>query len=284
MLKSIIKSLLIIYITCFSSVFSQDKQSYQKYVDWAWGGKFDPMIDVSYGLSGLDFSGFTTKFSNIGAANVMLGYSEIVPYRKFVVSLDERFAFYGYHSPEIAIEDVSENEIQAELQRFGIGTRTGYGYRLGPIELLLYSQGTFLWSKLNTLNAGIATVEEQDKLNYIEGGFRFGHSFELGAKFRVFKSLSVNLGGEASFMYTRHIFWPWLGSYFVMGGAFSILGTFGDDIVSASPLLGPVIYFALKAGLAVVFYNQIQEKMYWPFESEPPLTYETIKIGGTLTF
>lgn len=283
MFKTIVKLFILLLISC-STLFSQKDPGYTKYVDWAWGGKFDPMIDASYGLSFINHHLVDSKFSDVGAVNVMLGYSEIVPYRGLVVSLDERFAFGGYHSQSIALEEAKQGEIDMSLMRFGIGTRTGYGYKLGPIELLLYSQGTFLWTKIDSVNYGNAAEDEIGTLNYFGDAFRFGHSFELGSKFRLLKSLSVNVGAEASFVYNRHIFWPWLGSYFIMGGAFSILGTFGDDIVRASPLLGPLIYFALKAGLAVVFYNQVQEKMYWPFESEPPLTYETIKIGGTITF
>jgi len=278
------KLFFILLLTGYSTVFSQNEESYKKYVDWAWKGKFDPMVDVSFGISQMDHYWFTSKFAQTGAFNAMLGYSEIVPYKKYVVSLDERFVFYGYQSPDIASQEAALDEMQVNLQRFGFGTRTGYGYDMGAIELLLYSQGTFLWTDINSLNPEVATEEEQGTLNYIEGGFRFGHSFELGGKFRIAKSLSVNIGAEASFVFPRHIFWPWLGSYMVMGGSFSILGAFGDDIVDASPLFGPIIYFALKAGLAIVFYNQIQQKMNWPFESDPPLTYETLKIGGTITF
>lgn len=284
MLKSSIKLIIILFLAGFSTVFSQKDESYKKYVDWAWKGKFDPMIDVSFGQSRMDHYWFTSKFANTGAVNVMLGYSEIVPYKKYVVSLDERFIFGGYNSTELAMEEAAVDEMLVDLQRFGAGTRTGYGYEIGPIELLLYSQGTFLWTKIQSVNTDAASEEDRGTLDLFENTFRFGHSFELGGKFRLIKSLSVNIGAEASFVYPRHIFWPWLGSYMIMAGSFSILGTFGDDIVDASPLLGPLIYFALKAGLAIVFYNQVQEKMNWPFESDPPLTYETIKIGGTLTF
>jgi len=264
--KSFKQLFIILFLVGYSAVLSQNDQSYKKYVDWAWGGKFDPMIDVSYGMSQMDHFGFTSKFAQTGAINAMLGYSQIVPHKDYVLSLDERFVFAGYNSSDIAIEEAAADEMVVDLQRFGLGTRTGYGYELGPIELLLYSQGTFLWTKIDQVNTDVATEEDQGRLDYFGDAFRFGHSFELGTKLRLLKSLSVNVGAEASFVYPRHIFWPWLGSYLVMAGSFSILGTFGDDIVDASPFLGPLIYFALKAGLAIVFYNQIQEKMNWPFE------------------
>ena len=95
MSNSFMKLIIILFLAGHSSLFSQSDDTYKKYVDWAWKGKFDPMVDVSYGLSSLAYNGFTSSFSDIGAINVMLGYSEIVPYRDFVVSLDERFIFGG---------------------------------------------------------------------------------------------------------------------------------------------------------------------------------------------
>jgi hypothetical protein len=49
-------------------------------------------------------------------------------------------------------------------------------------------------------------------------------------------------------------------------------------------VLGPIMYFVLKNGISYVFYTQLQEKMNWPFNSETPLTIETIKIGASISF
>jgi len=107
MLSSFTKTLIIFSVVC-STVMAQSQPGYQKYVDWAWGGNFDPMVDVSFGISNPEYFGFNSNFSQIGAINAMLGYSEIVPYHKYVVSLDERFAFFGFNSPEYALEETSE--------------------------------------------------------------------------------------------------------------------------------------------------------------------------------
>jgi hypothetical protein len=62
------------------------------------------------------------------------------------------------------------------------------------------------------------------------------------------------------------------------------VSVFSEDIIRSSKLLGPVMYFVLKNGLAYVFYTQLQDKMNWPFDSETPLTIEALKIGASITF
>ena len=70
----------------------------------------------------------------------------------------------------------------------------------------------------------------------------------------------------------------------IMQGGMNIVSVFADDIVKSSPVLGPILYFVLRNGIAYAFYTGLQDRMNWPFESETPLTMETIKLGASLKF
>jgi hypothetical protein len=59
---------------------------------------------------------------------------------------------------------------------------------------------------------------------------------------------------------------------------------FAEAIVNSSPFLGPLMYFVLKNGLSLAWYYAMKDQMYWPIESEAPLTMETIRLGASFTF
>jgi hypothetical protein len=54
--------------------------------------------------------------------------------------------------------------------------------------------------------------------------------------------------------------------------------------MDSSPVAGPIMNFLLKGGYSYAFYKLKSEKMNWPFNTETPLTYETIKFGLTFSF
>ena len=58
---------------------------------------------------------------------------------------------------------------------------------------------------------------------------------------------------------------------------------FTKEVLESSPAAGPIVSFVLKNGLSYAFYTFKKQKMNWPFNTETPLTYETLKLGVTFT-
>ena len=63
-----------------------------------------------------------------------------------------------------------------------------------------------------------------------------------------------------------------------------MLDNFIDEVSDSSPYATPVVDFLLNNGLSYAFFTLKKDRMNWPFETEAPLTYETIKLGITITF
>ena len=103
-------------------------------------------------------------------------------------------------------------------------------------------------------------------------------------KLRIGKALAVSGGYEFSVVYPRHLFGKWLGSVMIQSIGYSAIVAYSDAIVDATPALGPLITFALRNGLAYVFYWQMREEMNWPFVTERPLTLEAVKVSASFTF
>ena len=63
-----------------------------------------------------------------------------------------------------------------------------------------------------------------------------------------------------------------------------VVEKFAKDIVKGSPVLGPILYFALTNGLTYGYYLALSNNMHWPFESEVPMLNNMGKIGISISF
>jgi hypothetical protein len=254
-------------------------------IDWAWKGKFYPYIEVTAGLTQLNQEKFEGTLPEESLAEIKLGYSQIQQYEKIIWELDQRFVLGSYMDEDIAgFTNPELGDFKGDISRFGFGNRLGYGYHLGPIELLPYFQSGLVWTRIRTDTLNDLSQHDKDILARYENVYRFGMHTEGGIQVQLLQSIALIGSYELAVIYPRHIFWPWLGSYIIIQSGFGMVSTFADDIMKSSPLFGPIIYFALKNGLAYAFYQGVKEKMNWPFNSETPMTMENIKIGVSVTF
>jgi hypothetical protein len=140
------------------------------------------------------------------------------------------------------------------------------------------------WTKFEPTDYDATPPGAQEIFDRYETGFRFGQSYEAGLKIRVMRSLSFSLGAEGAVIYPRHVFWPWLGSAALYSGAQGLLQFFSEQIIETSPVIGPLLHFALKTGVSLGYYLASRSDMNWPFTSETPLTFETVKLGAAVRF
>jgi len=285
---------LLIMVSCFSiTLFAQNQNAdddttdnqVKEVIDWAWKGKFYPYIEVTAGLAQLKHEKFQGILPEEGLAEIKLGYSQIQQYEKIIWELDQRFAFGSYMDEDIAsFTSPQTGDFKALITRFGFGNRIGYGYNLGPLELLPFFQSGLVWTKIKTDTLNDLSQHDKEILARYENVFRFGMHTEGGIQLQLLESIGLVASYELGVIYPRHIFWEWLGSYIIIQTGLGMVSTFADDIMKSSPLFGPIFYFVLKNGLAYAFYQGVKEKMNWPFTSETPMTMENIKLGVSITF
>jgi hypothetical protein len=199
--------------------------------------------------------------------------------------MDDRFVFCTYMSGDLLkSENLRSGDLSAQVRRFGFGNRLGYGYKLGPIAILPYSQHGLVWTGIKTDRSETLNSFDRSILDRYEDAYRFGMNTEGGIKIQLFNFLAVNGSYELAVVYPRHIFWPWLGSYMIMHAGVGLVSVFADDILHSSNIFSPLFYFILKNGIAYAFYQGVKEKMNWPFESEVPMTMESYRMGISFTF
>jgi hypothetical protein len=287
----------IIIVLCFSvRLFAQEDgtnndttnggdNQVEEVIDWAWKGKYYPYIEITAGLAQLKHEKFMGTLPEEGLFEAKLGYSQIQQYEKIVWELDQRFVFGSYMDDDVAgFTSPAAGDFKAKITRFGFGNRLGYGYHLGPIDLLPFFQSGLLWTKITTDTLNDLSQHDKDIIARYEGVFRFGMQTEGGIQVQLFESIGLVASYELAVIYPRHLFMEWLGSYIIIQAGEGMVSVFADDIIKSSPLFGPIFYFLLKNGLAYAFYQGLKQDMNWPFSSETPMTMENYKVGISFTF
>jgi len=258
----------------------------------------DPFIEVHYGLSTPKQINISSKFANVGFGEIKLGYSDIdTAYKPNIIELKDRYVFASRISSYLKSGSSNFDEMISDMWRFGIGWRSGYGYRFGSFTITPYHASGFTWSRVEMqtsdydfaqLTSPPIPYEKQlndyNILNRYQDSFRFGTVWEGGISLTVSNTFSVNTGYEAAVIFPRYMFWNHAGSFLIEEAGLSLLDHFIDEIALRSPIAAPIVNFLLKNGFSYAFYTLKKDKMNWPFETEAPMTYETFKFGLTITF
>lgn len=268
--------------------------------DWTeWEFRGAPFIEASYGIGKVTNKNMFYDFKRIGLAEIKLGYATREDFfDEKVVEFSDKYFFISRLGSDIIETDPKINELRNEMWRFGFAKRNGYGYKFGNFSILPYHASGFVWSRLHMKDfppsAWIAiyppppgqaeAIADREFLDRINDSFRFGTNIESGINFDIASTVGINLGYEASVLFPRHMFWKHLGSMIIEGAGMGLLEKFIDEVSDSSPLSVPFVNFVLKGAYSYAFHSLKKDKMNWPFSTEAPLTYETIKFGMTFTF
>ncbi|MHB8931504.1 MAG: hypothetical protein ACYC4T_04470 [Melioribacteraceae bacterium] len=301
-------SLLILFMSI--NLFAQEKDSTEsrwdnnKWYDWnnyewlGWEFHGKPFIEVNYGFGLARHDKLTSKFADIGLAEIKLGYAtQESYYEDNIIEFHDKFAFGSRLSSDLRSVSTTAGVMNSDMWRFGFANRSGYGYRINKISILPYHGSGFAWSRLDMRDYPAKfylitkppmmiddAVRDTDILNRFHDAIRFGTLSEAGVRVEFDSFASLDLGYETAVIFPRYLFWKHAGSLLIEEGAMGLLNHFIDEVGDSSPLSLPIVNFFLKNGLSYAFYSLKKGNMNWPFTTEAPLTYETFKIGLTFTF
>jgi len=253
--------------------------------EWVNLGKKMPTISGYYGISDIKDEEISQSLANGNLLQLELGHTRRITssYADYIVRYNYKNLYLGYLSSELSGSDSDTSQINSKTWRFGVGNSAGYGYEMGNSSLVLYNSWSFDWSNVDFTNLA-NNPEDQNTLEYIEDGIRFGTSFDGGVRFIATSLITLDAGFQRSIVFPRHLFWKWAGSALIEAASQGLLDIFIKEIFRSSPAAGPIVYFLLKNALSYGIYELRQEKMNWPFPSAPPLAFDSFKFGVMFTF
>ncbi len=283
-----IKILILISLFSTATIFGQSSSysddDWETYVDWEWEWDQHPFMEISYGFGDVKHKKFSSEFSKIGLVELKLGFlNQDQQYEDYIVKFRGSYFFVSNLSTDLK-SGKSTAAIPTDMWRFGFGRAGGYGYKFSDVAILPYWQGAFVWSRLNPEDPFTLPAEDVKILDRYRDNFRFGTSNEAGIRLEFANFISINGGFETSVVFPRHVFWKHAGSFAIETIGHGMIDYFVNEIIDSTPEAAPIVNFLLHNGLSYAFYSLKRDNMNWPFQTETPLTYETVKLGMTFTF
>jgi hypothetical protein len=296
MINGFIRLMILIIILLSYPVMGQsDSNNYHSdwddWDDWDedlfdWMDESRPMVELNYGTGTFGHNDLLGEFNKAGALDFKLGYSTLDVYMEdYILEYGDRFVFGTLIGNRLYYDhkNLPGDKYNSDLMRFGGGRTSGYGYLAGSVSIIPYTQSGFVWTKLKEVDPGY-NAGDQGILDLYYDTFRFGELSQAGLKIQFGSMVALNSGYEFSVVYSRHLFWYWLGSFAIEQGGYALLDKFIDEIFDGTPGAGPVLNWILKNAYSYGFFWLRKENMNWPFDTAPALTYETFKLGLSFTF
>ena len=242
-------------------------------------------ISFNYGFSQMSLKDLSAGFEDPNMLELKIGYTSLKDSwgSEDIFRYNYRYLVVSNFSNKLAGNSNENQGLKSSLWRIGFGRSTGFGYKIGSSAIIPYYTYSVDWSKLNMEDTP-KSVSDQKLLSLYDGTFRFGTGFEGGIRFQVIKPLTVEAAYQRMIIFRRHLFWKWLGSIAIESAGQWLIDEFVDEVMDSSPYAVPVVNFVLKNALAFGAYQLRKDKMNWPFDSEPPLSYNQFKVGLTFVF
>ncbi len=207
-----------------------------------------PFVEFGYRIDWARHKRLEAEFPSTGLMEFRAGYLRIDTLDNGLLSFDRSFLTGTWYDANLGGGTGGTAGLSGKLTRFGMGNEESYGYDLAGSSLVPYFLSSISWTELKTG-----------------------------------RHISLSRSYEAGVVYPRIVFWELMGSYVVVGLANGIVTWFGDDMLKASPTLGPIFLFVIRSGVTWGIYQLWREDMNWPFGSETPLTHESLKFGLSFT-
>jgi len=259
----------------------------EDYDVWNWYSASKPFMELNYGIGQPKNKIMNSEYSKVGQIDIRFGFSEKdIIYSKSIIEFNEKFLLFSYFSHDLQKRDTDfSGKLKSTSSRFGFGYRDGLGYKVGILSIIPFSSTGYSWTRLDVKDFPDANnYNDVEAVNRYNKSFRFGDFTEGGIRIGIGPMVALNASYEAAIIYPRHVFWPWFGSAIIQNGGRGIIDWFVDEIFDSSPSAAPVMEFVMKNAWNYVYYGLKRDKMNFPFNSETPLSYETIKLGLTFTF
>ena len=246
-----------------------------------------PTLSFLYGFSNMSKKDAQRTYADPDLMELKIGYASKRSTwdDDNIFNYSNKYLQISYFSTELA-NTLNNPDVQSKMWRIGFGKASDYGYDFGDFSLVPYHASGFAWSRVEMLPDKIQTFAAlpPSGLEDYDQTVRFGTSAEGGLMLTFADHYTVEAGYERSIIFRRHLFAKWVMSAIIEDVAQSLLNGFIGEVLDHSPKATPVVNFLLKNALSYGIYELRQSKMNWPFNTEPPLSYDQFKFGVTIVF
>jgi hypothetical protein len=194
-----------------------------------------------------------------------------------IPGLRQTSLFYGF------TESVDEpGKLPSTSSRFGFRTASGYGWGNSSGMLLPYTSSSMVWTQLR-IDQGSLETFDRSVLRHFDDAYRFGHATEIGLELIAENGVAVSAGFDRTLVFRRHIFFKELLSTIIQDGVADAVAITSARMIR-SRIASPIVSFILSSAVRFGVSQLRRQQMNWPFESDPPLLFDTFELGLAYTF
>lgn len=242
-----------------------------------------PTLELQYSSLGVDYKEIPNgTIAGFGVLDGRIGYVKTVNSKKNSIFYERaNYIYFGYGATSLGMINTAEGA-KTTLLRFGIGERSGRGWKFGDAGLVMYYGTSMIWSDFSLADTSVLTI--QPKMNDFHDAFRFGKFTEGGAAFKIGESAAITLGYEQTVIFPRHLPFYWIMSETIEGAAQEVAERFTRAVSKSSPQTAPIIGFLLHNGIGIGAGLLKKNRMNWPFDTAPALLQNGMRLGVSFRF
>lgn len=238
-------------------------------------------FETSYGFANTSLPGFGQPIASTLHLEAMFGIKRYLFSRhsQALVDYAHPHAFASYYTVLTAPAEtgIGAKTVSMNLFRIGLGIRDGIGYRLENMAITPTINSAMLLAR----PAFSRLPQDPDSASRAErfSALHFGTLTAAGVDVQAASTFAINFSYDWMLLFPRFMPWQFIGSHILQWGLQIGAGYFIDAVFGAGPQLLPVAHFLIKNALNFALYALRLNRMHFPFESEPPLSVQTFKIG-----
>ena len=240
-------------------------------------------IDFNYGLSFYDDIE-DQRFRNHYTFEGSYGFFRSFGDEKFasILRFASEYAFLGNISSDFKTFENNSLGIETDSWRFGFGYSDGFAYDFGKnSKFYLIHSSDWVWTRMDIIGNRESFPHDLAKF---DEKFKFGNKFRGGMKMQLYKGINLDFVYENTLIYPAHTVPKWLGMWVFDNLAQRWFDYFEPEWVDTFGNYYPWVRFIYKNLVSYILYEVRKDEMYWPFNSEKPVAFDSYKVGISFVF
>lgn len=241
---------------------------------------------LSYGIAPNEVlfnKDFDNSFNSSTSHNIDLGFAIINRGRK--LSMEFIFsAFYQFSNQK----NTGTAGFETGYNGFGVkAPEIALIYNLGNIGLKLYYPVPldFGWFRFSNYIYPVPLGEsEKYFLEYYNDKFKFSSARELGLGLNIGKNFSLNLGYEGRLFHPSYKFLQQATGNLMELSVFTISYLISYSLFMSADIYSGLFFLLLPEAATFGMLELKKNSVNWPFDSEAPLYYNSLKISANVYF
>ncbi len=246
-----------------------------------------PTLSLLSGISYINFPDiyYTEKFARSYSAEILYGFQrfEKIIDEENIIRHAREFISLTNISSHLKPKSIDADGNTTDLWRGAFGLSDGYGYQVNKANLFLRHTSAITINRLD-IELPASNPFNQEINDKFDEQYRLGSYFQSSFTYQIYEIIYFDLGFEQSIIFSDMNITKWLGSWLCDNLSQRWIDIVEPFIFDLNHQRFPIIIFAVKTIISLISFELKQANMYFPFSSEKPLNYYSLRIGFSLIF